>query len=64
MPYADLCFSAASLLTSKRPRCPQCGGEMWLVRLVTVGPQMSERTFECPACEMFPAEKVDVKQEA
>lgn len=57
MPHTDICFSAASVLL-KRPRCPICGEEMRLVRLVPVAAHMVERTSQCPTWDMFPVEDV------
>ena len=62
MPHTDLCLTAASLLTG-RPHCPTCGEAMWLVRLVPVTSHTIERTFQCPICDMFPAENVGAKHE-
>jgi hypothetical protein len=65
MPRTDLCLSTEALLT-ERPRCPQCGEEMWLVRLVPITPNTTERTFQCPVCDLFPfpAKATDTKQQA
>jgi hypothetical protein len=59
MPHTDIAFSSVAVLAD-RPICPHCDNLMWLVRIVSLGAYMSERTFECPTCEV--AQTIDVKQ--
>lgn len=35
-----------------RPRCVQCGSEMWLARISPAEKGRKWQTFECPACEI------------
>ena len=51
-------YERVSYMPLKRPRCPICGEEMRLVRLVPVAAHMVERTSQCPTCDMFPVEDV------
>lgn len=37
-----------------RPRCQQCGSEMWLARISPAEKGRKWHTFECPACEIIP----------
>jgi transcription elongation factor Elf1 len=57
MPHTDHCLTSVSLLDS-RLRCPVCGEEMWLVRVLPIAPDKIKRTFQCPVCEPSPAEYV------
>ena len=50
MPHSDFALTSM-VFVSDRPRCPWCGKSMWLARVVSVGPHLSERTFECATCE-------------
>ena len=51
MPHTDFALNSMVFVTN-RPHCPFCGEQMWLVRVLESGPHVSERRFECPACEM------------
>jgi transcription elongation factor Elf1 len=61
MPHTDRCLTSVSLLDS-RPRCPVCGEEMWLVRVLPIAPDKIKRTFQCPVCEPSPAEYVTARR--
>jgi hypothetical protein len=51
MPHADFALNSM-VFVADRPRCPWCGEPMWLVRVLETGPRLSERRFECAACDM------------
>ena len=51
MPQTDFALTSMVFVTN-RPPCPWCGELMWLVRVLQTGPHLSERRFECSACEM------------
>jgi hypothetical protein len=53
MPRSDLVLNSS--LLADRPICPHCDMPMWLVKIEHIGPTLSRRTFECPACDKFPA---------
>jgi len=36
--------------TIPHPKCPDCGGEMWLARIEPDQPDHDTRTFECQRC--------------
>jgi hypothetical protein len=50
MPHTDFALTSMVFVVD-RPRCPSCGEPMWLVRVVQIGSNLSERTFECASCE-------------
>ena len=33
-----------------RPKCPQCGTQMWIARIEPYDAAHDTRTYECPAC--------------
>ena len=53
MPRSDLVLNSS--LLADRPICPHCDMPMWLVKIEHIGPTLCRRTFECAACDKFPA---------
>jgi hypothetical protein len=56
MPHVE--FWPRSFQLVKRPICPKCREEMWLVRIVPADTRTDKHTFECPTCDIAKVEVV------